>query len=44
MVLMIAKYRGAQGLDPDIIKEIETMYGLDKPAHIRFFNYAQRII
>jgi len=33
-----SKYRGAQGLDPDIIKEIEIMYGMDKPAHIRFFN------
>ena len=33
-----SKYRGAQGLDPDIIREIEVMYGLDKPAHIRFFN------
>ena len=32
------KYRGAQGLDPDIIKEIEAMYGLDKPTHIRFIN------
>ncbi|MBG76436.1 MAG: Inner membrane ABC transporter permease protein YejB [Alphaproteobacteria bacterium MarineAlpha5_Bin12] len=32
------KYRGGQGLDPDIIREIEVMYGLDKPAHIRFFN------
>ena len=33
-----SKYRGAQGLDPDIIKEIEIMYGMDKPAYIRFFN------
>ena len=33
-----SKYRGAQGLDPDIIKEIEEMYGMNKPAHIRFFN------
>jgi len=32
-----SKYRGAQGLDPDIIKEIEKMYDMDKPAHIRFF-------
>ena len=32
------KYRGAQGLDPDIIKEIEVMYGMDKPAHERFFK------
>ena len=33
-----SKYRGAQGLDPDIIKEIEKMYGLDKPVHIRYFT------
>ena len=33
-----SKYRGAQGLDPDIIKEIEQMYGMDKPAHKRFFE------
>ncbi|MFA5677887.1 MAG: microcin C ABC transporter permease YejB [Pseudomonas sp.] len=30
-------YRGAQGLDPDIIAEIERMYGFDKPAHERFW-------
>ncbi len=39
-----SKYRGAQGLDPDFIKEIEKLYGFDKPAHVRFFdmlgNYA----
>ena len=33
-----SKYRGAQGLDPDIIKEIEEMYGMNRPAHIRFFS------
>ncbi len=33
-----SKYKGSQGLDPDIIKEIEIMYGMDKPAHQRFFN------
>ena len=33
-----SKYRGAQGLDSDIIKEIEEMYGMNKPAHIRFFD------
>lgn len=32
------KYRGAQGLDPELIKEIEAMYGFDKPAHERFFE------
>ncbi|MBS56777.1 MAG: microcin ABC transporter permease [Rickettsiales bacterium] len=31
-----SKYRGAQGLDPEVIKEIEIMYGMDKPAHQRF--------
>jgi microcin C transport system permease protein len=31
------RYRGAQGLDPDFIKEIERLYGFDKPAHERFF-------
>jgi len=39
-----SKYRGAQGLDPDIIKEIEKMYGLDKPAHIRFVNMLKNYI
>jgi len=33
-----SKYRGAQGLDPDIIKEIEKMYGMDRPAHERFLK------
>ncbi|GGE38442.1 ABC transporter permease [Halopseudomonas oceani] len=31
-------YRGAQGLDPDIIAEIEHMYGFDKPAPERFWQ------
>lgn len=30
-------YRGAQGLDPEFIKELEKLYGFDKPAHERFF-------
>ena len=29
-------YRGAQGLDPAFIKEIETQFGFDKPAPERF--------
>ena len=33
-----SKYRGAQGLDPDIIEEIEKMYGMDKPAYERFYK------
>ncbi len=39
-----SKYRGARGLDPEIIAEIERMVGFDKPLHERFFlmmgNYA----
>ena len=31
-------YRGAQGLDPDFIKELEKQYGFDKPAHERFWQ------
>ena len=30
-------YRGSRGLDPALIKEIERMYGFDKPAHERFW-------
>ena len=33
-----SKYRGAQGLAPELVEEIEQMYGFDKPVHIRFFN------
>ena len=29
-------YRGAQGLDPEFIKELEHRFGFDKPAHERF--------
>jgi len=35
-----SKYRGAQGLDPDFIKELEVMYGFDKPAYQRFLTMA----
>ncbi|MBY0509292.1 MAG: microcin C ABC transporter permease YejB [Rhodospirillaceae bacterium] len=29
-------YRGAQGLDPAFVKEIEKQFGFDKPPHERF--------
>src|SRR3954471_10168138 len=29
-------YRGAQGLDPQFIKQLEHMYGFDKPLPERF--------
>jgi microcin C transport system permease protein len=31
-----AKYRGAQGIDPALIKELEKTFGFDKPMHERF--------
>jgi microcin C transport system permease protein len=31
-----SKYRGAQGLDPELIKQLERTFGFDKPAHERF--------
>jgi microcin C transport system permease protein len=40
-----SKYRGAQGLDPDFIKNLEKQFGFDKPAPERFalmvWNYAR---
>jgi len=32
-----SKYRGAQGLPPEFIKDLEKQFGLDKPTHERFF-------
>ena len=32
-----SNYRGAQGIDPALIKRIEKLYGFDKPAYERFF-------
>jgi microcin C transport system permease protein len=32
-----SKYRGAQGLDPEFIKDLERQFGFDKPLHERFF-------
>jgi len=30
------RYRGAQGLDPEFIRELERQFGFDKPIHERF--------
>ncbi len=32
-----SRYKGAQGLDPEFIKELEVQFGFDKPMHERFF-------
>jgi microcin C transport system permease protein len=31
-------YRASRGIDPELIAELEAMYGFDKPAHERFFK------
>jgi microcin C transport system permease protein len=33
-----SRYRGARGLDPEFVQEIERMYGFDKPMHERFLQ------
>ena len=33
-----SQYRGSQGLDPDIIRDIEILYGFDKPPVERFLK------
>ena len=32
------EYRGRRGLDPELIKDIEKLYGFDKPAYERFYQ------
>src|SRR5437870_13923696 len=36
------EYRGARGLDPALIKQLEKMYGFDQPAHTRFLTMLRR--
>ena len=31
-----SKYRGARGLDPALIKDLERQFGFDQPLHVRF--------
>jgi len=33
-----SKYRGAQGIDPQLIKDLEKQFGFDKPAPERFLK------
>jgi microcin C transport system permease protein len=32
----VSSYRGARGLDPEVIEEIEKRFGFDKPLHVRY--------
>jgi microcin C transport system permease protein len=36
------KYRGAQGLDPEFVRQLEKLYGFDQPAYIRFAQMMKR--
>ena len=31
-------YRGARGLDPELLRQLERQFGFDRPAHERFFR------
>jgi len=33
-----SSYRGAQGLDPELVTEIEKLYGFDQPLYKRYFK------
>jgi microcin C transport system permease protein len=33
-----SRYRGAQGLDPEFIRQLERQFGFDKPLHERFLK------
>jgi len=33
-----SRYRGAQGLDPEFVEELEQRFGFDKPMHERFIK------
>ena len=39
-----SKYRGAQGLDPEFIKNLEKEFGFDKPAPERFLLMMKKFI
>src|SRR5580704_2509332 len=39
-----SKYRGAQGLDPEFIKQLEVQFGFDKPAYERFLLMLKNFI
>src|SRR4029453_11892285 len=39
-----SKYRGAQGIDPQLIKDLEKQFGFDKPAHEPFLQRMSRYL
>ncbi|HXV25749.1 MAG TPA: microcin C ABC transporter permease YejB [Alphaproteobacteria bacterium] len=39
-----SKYRGARGIPPELIEELERQFGFDKPAHERFFQMIRNFL
>src|SRR5690242_5222339 len=39
-----SKYRGARGIDPEFIKQLEKQYGFDQPAWKRFLGMMRRYL
>jgi microcin C transport system permease protein len=33
-----SRYRGSRGVDPQLLAELEQLYGFDQPAHVRFLK------
>jgi microcin C transport system permease protein len=40
----LSRYRGARGLDPEVIAEIQKRFDFDKPLHVRYFEMLRRYI
>jgi microcin C transport system permease protein len=39
-----SSYRGARGLDPELIKQLERQFGFDRPAHERFVKMIENYL
>jgi microcin C transport system permease protein len=40
----LSRYRGARGLDPEVIAEITKRFGFDKPLSVRYFDMLRRYV
>ena len=40
----LSGYRGARGLSPEVIAEIERRFGFDKPLHVRYLEMLRRYV
>ncbi len=40
----LSRYRGARGLDPEVIAEITRRFGFDKPLHVRYWQMLKRYV